>query len=413
MIDLEAAVRSELDRLVPRSAATADWPEVEERSRAFVSSPARRRRRLAPALALAAVAAAVAVLVLAWPFGGGPSGTVLERAAAAMGDGPVLHAVIEDGFHGTLVDLSTGDRSEIHQQDEYWYDPSRGIHEIETFGGVVQADWSYPPGKVGYVDKTFAMLAAGYRSALANGTARLLGPAVVSGQAVYWIRVDTQMLPDTNGKLLPWAHDVAIAQDTYKPVATRETRAGDLSPDGISLIRSIETLPAGSGDITGADHTGGSSGPFRSGPPQPIDSGQAKAALGTDALWAGQSVTGLPFAGTWKSETDSGYDPATQTWAEKNDAVMILYGQPDPNGRIPGQPGTPDPTTPFVEISEAPTLFDTFQRGVRNYSPPEGSLLLVGSRIGIMQADGLHLALEGSSEDVLVAAARALEPMQS
>jgi hypothetical protein len=413
MIDLEATVRSELDRLVPRSAATADWPEVVARSRAFVSSPSRRGRRLARALPLAAAAAAVAVLVLAWPFGGGPSGTVLERAAAAIGDGPVLHAVIEDGFHGTLVNLASGARSEIHQQDDYWYDPSRGIHEIETFAGVVQADWSYPPGKVAYVDKTFAMLAAGYRTSLANGTAKLLGPAVVNGQAVYWIRVDTRMLPDSQGRLLPWAHDVAVAQDTYKPVATRETRNGQLSPDGISLILSIETLPAGSGDITGADHTGSRSGPFRSGPPQQIDAKQARAALGTDALWAGQSVAGLHFAGTWKSETHSRYDPATGTWAEKHDAVMIVYGRLDPNGRIPGQVGVPDPATPFVEVSESPTLFDTFQRGVLNYSPPEGSLLLFGGRIGIMQADGLHLALEGSSEDVLVAAARALQPMPS
>ena len=67
---------------------------------------------------------AAAGLILAWPFRGGPSGTVLQRAAAAIGDGPVLHVVLQDGFHGTLVNLATGDQTEIHQQDEYWYDPS-------------------------------------------------------------------------------------------------------------------------------------------------------------------------------------------------------------------------------------------------------------------------------------------------
>jgi hypothetical protein len=137
-----------------------------------------------------------------------------------------------------------GSESELHQQDEYWYDPTRGAHEIETFGGVMQADWSYPAGKVGYVDKTLATFMSGYRAALANGTARLLGQGIVSGEPVYWIRIDTQMLPDSaDGKLHAWAHDVAISQTTYKPVATRETRDGQLGPDGLSLVLSADTTP--------------------------------------------------------------------------------------------------------------------------------------------------------------------------
>ena len=119
----------------------------------------------------------------------------------------------------------------------------------------------------------------------------------------------------------------------------------------------------------------------------------------------------MKLAGIWKSETDSGYDRNSGTWAQQHDQVIVVYGALAPNGNLPGQVGVPDPTMPFVEISESPTLVPALQRGVSNYTPPEGSLLIVGDRIGVMKADGLHLSLEGSTADVLIAAAKTLEPM--
>lgn len=413
MIDVEEAIRSEFDRLVPATTASPDWADVAVRA-CGLSVPARRRRRLMRIAPLAVAAAAALVLVLAWPFGGGSSGTVLERAAAAIGDGPVVHVVIQDGFGGTLVDLASGARSQIHQQDEFWYDPGRGVHEVETFGGVVQEDLSYTPAKVTYLQKTLGVLATGYVKSLQDGTARLLGQGVVNGQPVYWIRVDTQWLPDSSdGKLHEWAHDVAVSQATYKPVATRETRDGQVSPDGLSIILNIETLPSGSGDITGADRTGSVRGPFRTVPPAPIDASAAQALLGADALWAGPNVGGLALAGIWKAETDSGYDRSAGLWPEKHREVVVVYGRDASSAAVPGRVGVPDPATPFVEISESPTLFEGFQRGVSNYSPPAGSVLIIGGRIGLMEAGGLHLALEASSEDLLLAAAQAIGPMPS
>jgi len=127
MIDQESRVRNELDRLVPRTTASPDWPNVVARSRSFGGG--RRRRGFVRVIAPALAAAALLAVVLVWPFGGS-AGTVLQRAAAAIGDGPVLHVVVQDGFGGKLVDLASGRESEIHQQDEFWYDPARGIHEI-------------------------------------------------------------------------------------------------------------------------------------------------------------------------------------------------------------------------------------------------------------------------------------------
>lgn len=45
------------------------------------------------------------------------------------------------------------------------------------------------------------------------------------------------------------------------------------------------------------------------------------------------------------------------------------------------------------------------------FSPPEGSILVVGGRIGILQRDGVYITLEASDDDLLLATARALEPL--
>ena len=69
-----------------------DWDDVL--ARASRSKRPRRRRQLAvPALAGAAVACA---LLLAEPFADDDVG-VLDRALAAVGDGPVLHLVTQSG----------------------------------------------------------------------------------------------------------------------------------------------------------------------------------------------------------------------------------------------------------------------------------------------------------------------------
>jgi hypothetical protein len=407
---LDPRVAATLDELVPRRPPPEHWEAILTSATA---SSLGRRRWLVRTVPVVAVAAAVAVLVLAWPFGGsGPSGTILQRAAAALGDGPVVHAVIQDGWGGTLIDLQSGTRTQIHGEEEIWYDPSRGIHDVSLFDGIVQSDAVYPPGKVSYLDKTFADIATGYRQALQNGSAHVLGPDVLDSTPVYWIRVDTQMLPDVaDGKLHAWAHDVAVSQSSYQPVATRETRDGTTGPDGNSTILQIETLAAGEGNFTReTPNTNGVA--MKSQPDGTLTTSEASAVLGLPALWAGQSAAGLDLAHIEKTTVSEGYDQQSRTWATTHTTVTLFYGQLAANSRLPGI-GTPAPTTPFVEVSASPTLFLGFQRGVSDYSPPEGSLLIVGGTIGIMQQDGLHLALEASREDLLLAVARDMQQVPS
>jgi hypothetical protein len=406
MGDVTVLIERALDELAPPRPGPDRWDEIE---RAALGERQRlRRRRLMPFLAAPVAAAAViAVVVLAWPFSGGSHGTLLQRAAAAIGDGPVLHAVIQSGWGGTEVDLATGQRTAVHGEEELWYDPQRGVHDITLFAGVVQGDSLYPPGRVAYLDKTLAFLATDYRQALKNGTAKVLGEDTIDGQPVYWIRVDTQMLPDVaDGKLHEWAHDVAVSATTLKPVATRETRDGQLSPDGISKIRSVETLGSGQGDFTAPPAVNGGGDAMRFQLTGSLAADEANAVLGRTMLWAGPTFDGLPLSRIAKQMRSQGYDRSTGRWATTHTGITLFYG-PSTGGGI----GQPAPSGPYLQVSETLTPDDQFQRGVRNYTPPEGKLLIFGDgNIGVMQSHGVHLFLEGSSGDLVLAAAKSLVP---
>jgi hypothetical protein len=388
-----------LDELVPPRPAPDRWREIER------AADRHRRGRAMVAAAAVPLAAALALLVLAWPFSSGPGGTLLERAAAAIGDGPVVHAVVQSGFAGTEIDLASGNRTAIHEEDELWYDPARGVHDISRFAGVVQGDSLYAPGRVSYLDRTLAFLATDYRQALTNGSAHVLGNGTVDGSPVYWIRIDTQMLPDVaDGKLHEWAHDVAVAQDSLKPVATRETRDGAVSPDGISRVLSVESLDRGEGDFTASPSVNPTGVAMRFQLTGSLTREQADHALGASMLWAGESVDGLPLGRIALGTREEGLDRATGRWQMTHVGITLFYG-PTTGGGI----GLPQPAGKYLRISETVTLDDQFQRGVRNYSPPEGKVVVFGDGgFGVMQSHGVHVFLEASSAGLVLAAAKEL-----
>jgi hypothetical protein len=401
---LDAAVERVLDEMVPPRPQPDRWAAIVADADLDAGAPRYRQRRwligAVPALAL--VAAGV-IVALAWPFGGGPGGSVLERAAAAIGDGPVMHVVVRSRFGGTLINLRSGARSQLHEEEEIWFDPHRGVHEVSRFGGVLQGDALYPPGRVSYLDKTLGGLATHYRDALDDGSARVLGKDTVGGQPVYWIRVDAQMLPDVaDNKLHEWAHDVAVSQTSYEPVATRETRDGRPGPDGISIIQSVETLSAGAGNFTRLTPDRNGEAMMTRGPGPKLTLAQANHLLDGRAVWAGTTLAKLKLVAISKEERAEGYNPQTKTWAKRYFSVKFSYG-------ALGMPGHSPPGS--VQVSESPTLDIGFQRGVIGYSPPETSILVVGGRIGIMQSNGLYLALEAPSEELLLATAQALTPV--
>ena len=420
MSERDRTVAELLDRLVPQPAGAGDWNAVRR------DAAIRRRGTLAAVVVPAAVVVAVAAGVLLWPFGGERQGGVLERARAAVGTGAAVHVVFEDEWGGTLVDLQTGSRRRIHGEREIWYEPSRGLRQISRFGGVVQEDVTWSANEVPrQLERTYGVFAGGYANALRAGRARVVGEGVVGGEGVFWLRVYGESLPDAaDGRLHAWAQEVAVSKDTYRPVAMRETRDGAPGPETGARVISYETLdaaPLGEPDARETAVAG------RESAHAAVTPADAARLLGRSALWAGQEVQGLPFSGISASRLQTGRVRLVESelrprpcnrppcpdrvfrasgpvaWAEPVDVVEVAYGQVS-TARV-------EPPGAFVAISQTDRPARHFGRGALGYFPPEGTVVVFGESIAKLRHRGLYLAIEGSSEDLLLAAARALEPM--
>ena len=446
-----------LERFTPGYEERAgDWEAVR---RAAVG---RRLRRwpLRAGLVLAVVAV-VAGAALAWPFQA-QQGGVLERALAAIGEGPVLHVVVQTPTRATVIDLSTGSRERIKGESEAWYDSRRGLaHVIYHLGGVVQHEGVYEPKEP---PVEFVALARDYRQALESGTARVAGEGVIDGERVAWITIGTDVrLDHAEGRDHEWARQVAVSRRTFQPLALAQRRDDDTGPRIDHRVLQLELLPAGAGDFT-------TSAPdplvrrFRHNR-APIPLKQARAALGRTPLWLGPEHAGLPFAQAFRETISRGHRKEIRITGRLARAAQACSRLPRDAGRrcfraLPRRPiavrpdgvftytplvwkveqraltlfyGTlaDDPTTepkklvprwdkPHLTITES-TDISPFRTGVDSYDLPEGSVLIPGSRTGIAQIDGLEFFIEDVPLDArrtasrrqkaILTAARALEPM--
>jgi hypothetical protein len=359
-----------LDTLVPPFEGTGDWDRVL-RDAKLDRGPARRPYRLAAAAALVAVIAGV---VAFWPADNGTGGSVLDRALAATGEGSVLHLVYEGELPRALVDLETGERTEVRSLNEVWFDPEAGFRQTETFDGVVQSDAVLGPEEMSeHTTSIFSSLGAGYRETLESGRAEVVGEDTVDGTAVYWIRIED-------------GHDVAVSRDTYEPAYIRVTMNG--SP-ALTRIVSYETVEPGAAPLDGEGT-----------PPGPqdvttaygaeVDLADAAALLGREPVWAGSSLHGFPL-----------------------DSVRSL-SLPATDGAVPGLSiayGSAEGGGPHVELSEAATAAEglTMLVGVRGYVPPEGTALVAGSQ-ALVGMKGLVVAIHAPDEAMAIEVARSLEP---
>lgn len=446
-----------LDELTPRYDDRAgDWERVaaEARVRRGRCMQASWRPRLA---AIAAAVAAVAAVVLVWPFQAEQTG-VLDRALAAIGEGPVLHAVLRGSWGGTLVDLESGKRSPVHGENEVWYDTEGGrVHSVSRLGDVVQHDQVYEPREP---PPELVALGRDYRRALAAGTARVAGEATVGGEAVTWVTIRSERLPDVaDGKDHEWAQQVAVSRRTSKPVALRETRDGEPGPGTTQRVLDLELLAAGEGDFTASTERNLDGTVFRQGR-EPIALDQAHATLGRTPVWLGRDYGGLPLAQAFKETTSSGRRSEVEVtgaeakaalecrtlrggeaarcirrvaagsslavrpdgvfrtdgpvvWSDELTALVLFYGSVGDDPSTSREDVMPLYDGPHLTITQT-TERSPLQRGTGTFLPPEGSVFVAaGARIGVLQVDGLLVTIEAAGEEAILAAARALEPMGS
>lgn len=179
-------VREALERTVPDfSSRSGDWAGVL--AEAGASEVSRPRWLMWPAVGAAAVAIAAA-LVLFWPGGRG-SGSILDRALAAVGTDPIIHVGIE-APPVDVYDLGRDEYGSVPVVVEQWFLPEKGIHEVRTVGSQVVGDMvlPYKPADFPEGQEQYAGVATAYRRALAADEASLGPEETVDGRRVHWIR---------------------------------------------------------------------------------------------------------------------------------------------------------------------------------------------------------------------------------
>jgi hypothetical protein len=441
-----------LDELTPSyDDRHGDWERVavaahETRLRISFSAPVRFG-------VLVAVIAAAAGLVLAWPFDNQHTG-VLDRALAAVGDEPVLHVVLRGEWGGTLVDLASGDRKSVYGDNEIWYDSDNGrTHMIERLGRVIQGEEVYRPNKP---EAELAALGHEYRQALESGTARVSGEGRIDGEAVVWITIHRELLPDVaDSKDHEWAQQVAVSKRTFKPVALRETRDGQPGPGTQQRVLGLQWLPRDDSDFT-VSRPSREGTAFKQGRER-ISLEQAPTVLGGTPVWLGRDYDGLPLARVYGETTSVGHQQRVRVtgpkakaaikcseqragggecfralglmsrvevrpdgvfliegpimWSEEQSSVVFFYGAvgDDPSTYL--EDSIPLFHKRYMTVTES-TQASPFRRGAGSYVPPEGSVFIAaGGRTGFLQKEGIQIGIDAGSENAVIAASHALVPI--
>jgi hypothetical protein len=198
------------------------------------------RRRSVPRLVLApvVVAAAAVALLLVGPWQG-PGASVVDRALAAVGGGPVIHAVVEYSWpQDVVVNLATGAEHERVHRNEYWYDEQRGtLRDRAVTEGGSAIDYIVRDGVEARLDRALAGFGTGYRAALSDGRARVTGNTVFNGRPAKLIEFE----PGSSGAV----EEVTIDAKTFIPLSFHTTyEGGRRSPEWrVVTIESVSRDP--------------------------------------------------------------------------------------------------------------------------------------------------------------------------
>jgi hypothetical protein len=390
-------VQHALDRLVPEARGAPSWEEVLRDARP-------RRRSFALQVAIAAALAALAALFVVAPWQGSERVGVLDRALAAVGDGPVLHLVLRDEWGGTLVDLKSGARKPLYSETEMWIDPERGFVTVDRFGGVASDRRVATPDQI---ERPFAVAASDYHDALESGRAKVVGDGVVDGIPVYWIQVQHERSRDA-GRVLDWSLEVGVSKESYKPVHIREVRDGVPYGKGTRVLLA-EQLPAAAADFRPAP------------PPRPglityevsrpeISRAEASAIVGGRGAWLGPEFDGVPL-GRISELTLRAPTPADPDTIVETKGVRTVYGTRLTFDGLPT-------STPNLLIEQTLRRHPLLDYGIGKYEVPEGQAVLLpggGDGRAYVSFEGTVVLITAhageQSTDLALAAARALRPV--
>lgn len=422
MGSLDSRLARSLDMIAPPRPGPDRWDAVvagaEEASR-------NGRRRLVPAVPVASLVIAAVLLAVAWPFAGGPRGTI-ERAAAAIGTQPVLHVVFTQTAPNRpqLVSLSDGQPIQQALTTEIWFDASRDLKKTVTrlngtvidelletrAGGFSTSGPRYTcawiarhpskataagvscradlqngasPRDVPEQAPRLALALAGfvdrYQAALASGEAREIGEGSLDGRKVIWLRVTEAVDSPLRG-----GQDVAVDASSYEPLLVRPldnsippTRidAADTQP----YHRSIFARPA----VAYAPSVG-----------EVVDRSLVAAVtaselLGGRALWLGEEWGELQLVATVREDLITRYPPASGREPSRSVGVAFEYA-------LVADDGTTGRSTLTVRQSRSCEI--AYRWSCTAYDPPDGTILTgpVGAP-SVFRRDGLFVSISDRS----------------
>ena len=395
----------------------ADRPELLAIADAVAATQAQPRRRrlllrLLPA-AVVLVLALAAVPLAPWPQ---REGGFVERALAAIGPLPVVHVVIEtEDPYSSLVDLETGEGMPTRIRLEYWFDEERGrLRSVQLRNGVFTGETlevagggrssSGPvqalPGSRPSLNPALAGFVRGYKQALADGTATVVGEGEVEGRRVMWVA-----FPTSYG-----SERAAVDSETLRPVLVRAVGPGGEASPFTWRVPVIETIARRASDFREPRLMLREAyrGDVRSS--EPISSANA-AELPWRPVWLGESWRGLRLVRLERQTVTRGYLPGSEPRSERGESLRLGYRVDAERWRL--------------ELSQAPRpeMAYAFAGGRRTFVgnplPPEGAAEIVtlgggspGSQcIGQLQLDGVWVTIWGASRGLCLDAARSLKPL--
>jgi len=331
----------------------------------------------------ALVAACALLLVAPWD-GRGPS--FVDRALAAVGAGPVVHAVVEYSWPEDLViELATGAERERVHRHEFWYDERRQqlLHRSVTDGGKPLDYLLTGPALSVRLDPSLTGFATQYREALASGDARVVGDATVAGRPAKRI----EFAPNTGGAV----EEVLVDAETSAPLRFHSTYPGGRrSPEW--RVVTIESMPRNPSNFREASSPRPSGGQVTAG--RKISIAEAALALGAPPLWLGSSFAGHALGSVELSDT-TGW--LTDGSTVSGVLVRLAYGR--------------------VKVSLARDLAGSYAIGFGEDAypvPAEGSVAVTGNAREGWQGELRHgdfaVMLAAPGKEQVVMAARALTP---
>jgi hypothetical protein len=420
MTEIDTQLLVELDRAYPPPVTEADWSEVLRRIEPAPAPRERGVRRLATVAAMATIAfVVVAALVLGAPWAGHASFT--ERALAAVGQERYVHIVVtpEEAPYAGVVDLGTGHERPAVLKTVYWYDSTSGEYFTWSYvDGVLVGSDDVLPG-TGMAQPGLIAFLSGYRNALANGMATVVGATTVEGKKAKILRFDASRnfssvsgagFHASYGEVIPGeTEDVAVDDSTHQPLWYRFNSA---SPNGahqqwpINRILSIASATNDSAQPRLVAGFLGESKPIRAVNPE-----GATAALGQVALWPGETIGGLRLRSIHLERVTTSLSPYFTPAIRSGRGLHFVYGSA-PDG---------------VDITEAATpqggyRFDSATLGAEGPLAPTGSMRLACDGCGItnqpvrlspewlgqLRQGGLYITISGPSRGIVLEAARAL-----